>query len=693
VKTLTFNVEGMTCSSCEATLKRTLLGIVGVDLASVSIVLGRAVVEGSVDAEQIAQLTLKQTGFKLSVVENQPVLYLRFTTAPTEFPPGADISVHGRIAKFTYDPEKTSARDIFDFYAMKGIQPVVVDEQKTLVPRWNTLGCRVIVSTILAIPVIVLAYISPRPVIYGAIQLVLVTGIMLYVISPLYKQALVTLLRRREIEMDLLVVVSTSIAYIYSVIAFGFECAGKHLSEPFWETPALLVTLIIFGRWITTLARERAVKTIKALSNTNIKTATLACGRTVDIALLGYNDTITIEPGDTIPADGIIVRGDTEISEAMFTGESTPKVKLCGSDVFAGSVNLTSRIDVSVNKLASENALSAIRQLIDVSQVNKPRIQEYTDRIAGYLGPIALIAALCAFIVWFFVEWKVRGASLSTAGIQGLTYAIAVLAISCPCAIGLAVPMNVVIASGIAAEKGILIKDTQALELLHRVKTVVFDKTGTLTKGDPAVVEETLYVDGARDYVQRLVAKAAHPIAKAVSQYLGDIEPYDGVTSIVGKGLQVNIGGVLLGGSAEWLNIDNPLKGRNLSTFCVSLDGKLLAIYGLADELRAESHDVVKSLHAKGIEVYIVSGDNSSAVLNLARTLGIPDTHVKANVLPAGKSEFVRTLQSQSQSPVIFCGDGINDAPALSQANVGISFVSAAEITTSSADVLLLSTS
>ena len=690
--THTFDVEGMTCSSCESTLKNTLLGITGVDLASVSVVLGRAVVEGTKDAKEIIQIASQRTGFKLTLVENQPTLFLQFTSIPSEFPPDVGVNPYGRIVKFTYDPEKTRARDIFDFYATKGITPTVVDEITTKTRPWNKLGCRVVVSIILSIPVLVLAYIPPRPLLYGAIQLALVTGIMFYVISPLYKQALVTLLRRREIEMDLLVVVSTSVAYVFSIVSYAFLCIDKPIWEPFWETPALLVTLIMLGRWITTRAREKAVKEIKSLSNTNVKTVTLSSGRIIDIALLGYKDIIIVQPGDTIPTDGVVVKGETEVSEAMFTGESTPQVKTRNSNVFAGSVNLISRIDVRVTKLASENALSGIRHLIDVSQVNKPRIQEYTDRVAGYLGPIAFSAAVTAFIVWFLVNWKVRHQPLSTAGIQGLTYAIAVLAISCPCTIGLAVPMNVVIASGIAAAKGILIKDTQALELMHRAKTVVFDKTGTLTKGEPAVVEEIIYDEEAWYHIARLVAKSTHPIAIAVAKCVGDADQYDGVQTIVGRGLEVKVEeGVLRGGSISWLKLENPLKDGNLSTFFVTLNDRLIAAYGLSDELRPESLGIVTKLQSRGIGVYLLSGDLAAPAKEIARNLGIPLTNVKSNVLPADKAEFIQTLQWQSRAPVVFCGDGINDAPALSQADIGISFVSASEITSSSATVLFLS--
>ena len=682
----------MTCSSCESTLKNTLLAIPGVDLASVSVVLGRAVVEGSIPAEEIIQTVYGKTGFKLLLVSNQPTLFLRFEQRPTKFPPHVTVLCHGRTVKLTYDPKCTSAREIFEFYSEGWNIPTIVDELEVHSHFWNTLGCRVLVSIILAIPVLVLAYIPPRPIIYGAIQLSLVTIIMAYVISPLYKQALYTLLLRKQIEMDLLVVASTSIAYIFSVISYAFTCTGTPISEPFWETPALLVTLIMFGRWVTMRTREQAVKEVKKLSNTNVKNATLKDGQVVDVALLGYEDVISVQPGDTIPTDGIIVSGQTEVSEAMFTGESTPKVKLQNDAVFAGSINLLCRVDIQVTKLVSENALEGIRQLIDISQVNKPRIQTYTDRVAGYLGPVALIIAILAFLVWFLVDWLVRRVSASTAAIQGITYAIAVLAISCPCTIGLAVPMNVVIASGIAAARGILIKDTQALEVVHRAKAVVFDKTGTLTKGEPVVVEEQVCMVGAGAYVARLVTGANHPVAKAVAKYVGDAEPFDCIKTIPGKGLEATVEvGVLRGGNTKWLGVDSGLRGKNGSVFCVTLNGTLIASYGLSDELRVESCHVVKTLRERNVEVYLLSGDNAAAAMEIARELDIPESRVHSNVLPADKAEFVANLRSRLEAPIIFCGDGINDAAALAQADVGISFVSASEITSSSATVLFLS--
>jgi Cd2+-exporting ATPase len=320
------------------------------------------------------------------------------------------------------------------------------------------------------------------------------------------------------------------------------------------------------------------------------------------------------------------------------------------------------------------------------------KFKEYTDRIAGYLGPIALAAAVIAFIVWFLVNWRLRGQDVSSAIIQGLTYTIAILAITYPCTIDLAVPMNVVIASGIAARKGILIKDTHALEVMHRVKIVVFEKTGILTKGEPEVMKEIIYIDGVQDYIRRLVAKAAHPIAKAVSKQVGDAEPYDNIEHIVGKGLQFKIEkGTLRGGSATWLDIESPFGLSHLSIFAVKVNDQLVVVYGLTDQLRPESVKVVNDLKARDIDVYLVSGDNSPAVHDIARQLNIPSSNVKSNTIPAVKSEIVSFLQSRSGSPVLFCGDGMNDAPALSQVNVGISFVSAAEITSTSASILLLS--
>lgn len=692
VRTLTFDVQGMTCSSCERSLKETIMGIDGVDMVSVSVVLGRAVVEGLVDARTIREVVYQKTGFKLSYISQGPALFLRFQSAPTKFPTDVRIQELRKYTfKFIYDPQDISARDIFDFYVEGGITPEIVQEPTRKTPLWNTLGCRVLISTLLSIPVLVLAYLPPQPILYGAIQLSLVTLIMSYVISPLYKSAIVTLFRRREIEMDLLVVLSTFIAYGFSVVSYAFVCAGGFLSDPFWETPALLVTLIMLGRWLTSRARERAVKTVKSLSSTNVKNVTLSSGRVIDVALLGYDDIILIQPGEMIPTDGVIVKGETEVNEAMFTGESHSIVKSVSSEIYAGSINLLSPIEIRVTKLPSENTLAGIRQLIDTSQINKPRIQSYTDRVAGLLGPIAFLAAVVAFLVWFFVSWKIQNLSITSAAITGLTYAISVLAISCPCTIGLAVPMNIVIGSGVAAARGMLIKDARALEVLHRVKSVVLDKTGTVTKGEPGVVEERVYTEGARELVQRLVAGANHPIARAVAKYLGDAEPFEGVRTLVGRGLEAKCEqGEIKGGNEMWLGISNPLSRRNLSTFCVTLDGKLIAAYGLTDELRDESAEVVKSLQGKGIQVYLVSGDNTTSTLSVARKLDIPVYNIRSDVLPADKAHFVQQLQSQSKAPVLFCGDGINDAPALSAADVGISFISAAEITSSSSSVLLL---
>jgi Cd2+-exporting ATPase len=739
--THTFSVEGMTCSSCESSLKDFLNSIPQIHLVSVSVVLSRAVVETSLPPEHIIKIAMQKTGFKMTLLENskQPSLYLRFT-GERKNPRwkgllGVNVMRRGATLKFTFDAHQISAREIYEYYTTQGLAPEILDSFPEKLSKWNTLGARVLASIILAIPVLIFAYTLPHPPISGSIQLLLVTLILLYVMLPLYRSAITALLNRHEIEMDLLVVMSTSIAYGYSLAAFAIQCSGGDIGDAFWETPALLVTLIMLGRWIVLRARERAVSEVKRCSETKVSTARLvvfddsefslsaSTSREVDIRLLGYGDSIRTDPGEQVPSDGQVTDGESEVNQAMFTGESTPVPKKEGDPIYAGSINLLSPLTIKINSLPSSNTLSSIRNLITSSQISKPHIQSYTDRLAGYLGPLALFCALTAFITWTLVNLKLQGQEASKATVGGLMYAIAVLAVTCPCTIGLAVPLNIVIASGIAAKAGILIKDAGCLEVLHRNSLkVVFDKTGTLTMGEMKVVCNMECGENAREYVKGLVRGQKHPVAKAVEKYLdkGTVNEdegkakahqrgFDQVQVIIGCGLEVKLPeGILRGGSPQWLGIPNPLPEgkRNLSVLAVTLNGELIAAYGLTDELRSEAKEVVSTLHKRGVEVYIVSGDNKEITEEVGIKLDIPVSRVYSGSLPAEKAVIIRQLQQPSQPdrehtrrfwkrkdpaiPVLFIGDGINDAPALSASTIPISFINASELTLSTASVLLL---
>jgi len=828
VSTQTFNVSGLTCSSCESTLKDCLSSLPGIHRVSVSVVLSRAVVEGNLPPpEEIIRTAGQRTGFKLSVLEEEgrPSLFLRFRkgvdvdglvgrwkTGETVRTGGAaEVVRRGRTVKVVYDARRISPREIYDSFSGSELHQPSSPHGRTIeildcFPDhttaasghcFNTLGTRVLTSLLLTIPILILSYTGPTPpsVTSGSIQLVLVTVIMVYVVSPLYSRALGTLVKRREIEMDLLVVLSTGIAYGYSVVAFALEAAGAGGSTtsttstttsggsssssdgggggtssvqsgtadsgmgPIWETPALLVTLIMLGRWLVWRARERAVRDVKRCSELNVRTARVLMKRTgtaslpsrsqiqglptetdmeteremfreVDVRLLGYDDILLVQPGEVIPSDGILLPpppqsspqgstasttgssscGGTEVSEAMFTGESTPQAKHPGSTLLAGSINLLSPVHMRVTKLSSENTLSGIQSLITSSQLTKPHIQSYTDRIAGFIGPLALLCALLAFTVWFLVNKLVRGETVGSAATDGLMYAIAVLAVTCPCTIGLAVPMNVVVAGGVAARMGVVVKDQGVLEVLHRVRRVVFDKTGTVTRGEMAVVEEYLTTSTSttassttittattacgestttesttrerreiREMVLRLVAGQKHPVAKAVERYLlqtsaGHEEPQDptekhpedkphdnNVQVIIGQGLELKTPqGLLRGGSHSFLHLPPELSAPtsdqlqlpqgppsdNLSSFSVTLNDNLLATYSLRDHLRPEAKAVVHALHKRAIEVFLVSGDRKQVTEQCARDLGIPLGRVYAGVLPAEKAGIIRDLQS-----------------------------------------------
>ena len=426
----------------------------------------------------------------------------------------------------------------------------------------------------------------------------------------------------------------------------------------------------------------------------------------IDTRLLQYGDFFTIPPHTRVATDGIVVYGGSNVDESMITGEFKPKAKGLDSEVFAGTNNGDGFLAVRLTKLPHENSVQRIATLVEDAELTKPRTQALADRVAGWFVPVMASIGLTVFLIWLFVERYHNKKQWRSALLTATTYAIATLIVSCPCAIGLAVPVVVLIASGVAARYGIIFRDPQKLETTRNVTDVVFDKTGTITSGTLKVVDIPRYrnTDHGRTkgLLMGLFKDIKHPVSIGITYWLAqdrlvhkNFEPLEvtNVTSIPGKGVQgtcAKTGVEIRAGNAEWLNIN--VIGPELHTTCYfTYGGDLRASFVLQDRPRPGAEMVIQKLLARGIGVHMLSGDTAGAVAEVAEALYIPQGNTKARCKPEGKMNYVRDLQTPGKV-VMFVGDGTNDSMALKQAHVGVHLNQGSDIAKSAADVVLMTT-
>ncbi len=581
-------------------------------------------------------------------------------------------SNHRHIARISYDPCIIGARDLLGkaFEAPLSLAPLSsVQATVTETDRLRQSLFMTLLSAVLTIPVLIMAWASlpPPQIPYEAASLVLATMVQVVVAGPFYPKALKALLFSGMIEMDLLIVISTTTAYVYSVVAFGYEIRGKPLSTgSFFETSTLLVTLIMCGRLASAYARRKAAASIsvQALQPSTACLYEDGEDRQIDVREFQYDDLFKILPDSIVPTDGLVVSGETEMDESMITGEAVPVPKFSGSQFVAGSVNGSGSILARLTKLPVDNTISRIASMVDEANVSKPKVQETADRVASYFVPCILALTVVVFTIWVAVGMTVRHMGTSDALVNAVTFALAALIVSCPCAIGLAVPMVMVIAGGVSAKHGIIIKSPDAIENARKVSHVVFDKTGTLTEGKFVVAEEIYRGDmpkQAASITRQLTSGSKQPVSLALTLHLASIgtEQIDleTVSSVVGKGMHaIWRGESVKGGSPFYVDAAEDsdvqrLLSAGLTVFCLRHGSALLAVYGLRDALRPDAKSVISSLQARNIPISIVSGDSPTVVNNLANELGIPLSHSKGNCTPEEKARYVSRISTTTTTP------------------------------------------
>lgn len=653
-------ISGMTCAACANRIEKGLSKLPGVTTANVNFALETAHVEYSSIDVSVEELIKKveQLGYQAAI-------------------------------------QKENSRE-------GGHKQKEIDRQKK----------KLYASTVLSFPLLwaMVAHFSFTSWIYLPdifmnpwLQLILATPVQ-FVIGGQFYVGAYKALRDKSANMDVLVALGTSAAYFYSLyltVRWAGE-PGHHAPDLYYETSAILITLIILGKLFEALAKGRTSEAIKTLMGLQAKTALVVRnGEEINVPVeeVAVGDLVLVRPGEKIPVDGEVVEGFSSVDESMLTGESIPAEKRTGDTVIGATVNKNGSLKVKAMKIGKETALAQIIKVVEEAQGSKAPIQRIADQISGIFVPIVVAVAIVTFLVWYFAAEKGNFAG-------ALEKAIAVLVIACPCALGLATPTSIMAGSGRAAEFGILFKGGEHLESAHRIETIVLDKTGTITKGKPELtdvlpdeIDETVFL--------RLVAsaekKSEHPLAEAIVTGITekglDIPATQDFEAIPGFGIRAKVEGkeVLVGtrrlltkfgvdfsGMNEQMN---NLEKEGKTAMLVAIDHHYAGIVAVADTIKETSKEAIRRLQAMGIEVIMITGDNERTAQAIARQVGI--NRVLAEVLPEGKAEEVKKIQSEGKQ-VAMVGDGINDAPALATADVGFAIGTGTDVAMEAADVTLM---
>lgn len=545
----------------------------------------------------------------------------------------------------------------------------------------------------------------------GIVSFILATPVQFVAGRGFYK-GMWSALRMKTFNMDSLIAIGTSVAYFYSVINYVLYVYntgsfigvnGGKIDELYFETAAFLITFVILGKWLEAKAKGQTSEAIKKLMGLQAKTArVIKNGMTVDVPIdeVQHGDIILVRPGEKVPVDGVITKGHSSVDESMITGESLPVEKNVEDGVVGGTINKTGSFEFKATRVGSETTLSQIIQLVEDAQGSKAPIQAFADRISAWFVPTVILVAIATFIIWYFF----LGATLSFA----LMAFTAVIVIACPCALGLATPTAIMVGTGKGAEHGILIKGGEPLEAANKVNAIIFDKTGTLTKGKPEVTDIESYKDMDEDEILEIAAslekQSEHPLAEAIYKYaeeegisLAEVQNFQ---AIPGHGVQGEVNQTLyyLGNrklitDVVGLSIDRinrkmqRLEDQGKTAMILSTKEDVIGVVAVADTVKETSREAVEKLLKMKIDVYMITGDNLRTAQAIAQQVGI--TNVLAEVLPQDKANEVKKLQDMGKK-VAMVGDGINDAPALAQADLGIAMGSGTDVAMETGGIVII---
>lgn len=605
------------------------------------------------------------------------------------------VSYANERAEITYDTAKTDRKRMEK--AVKAAGYTVVEDKAAFRKReMRELTILFVISAVLSAPfmlMMVLMFGAPNAHLThmlhnGWFQLILATPVQFIIGWRFYKGAFLSL-KNRSPSMDVLVALGTTAAYGYSL--YNVLTDGGHL---YFEGAAVIITLVLLGKLLETRARSKTSAAIELLMHLQPPTATVirdGAELVIPASEIAEGDTLLIHPGESLSADGEVLSGRSTVDESMLTGESMPVGKEPGAKVFGGTVNGAGALTVRAENVGSQTVLSGIIRLVEQAQSSKARIQKIADKVSAVFVPAVVAVALLTLLLTLAILRQPE---------EAVSRAVAVLVIACPCSLGLATPTALMVGTGRAASMGILIKSADALETACKIQLMILDKTGTITEGRPAVTDlEVLAL--SRDELLRLAASAEqpseHPVAKAVREsWPGETAPAEDFASLTGRGISAKVEGreVLVGNRLlmEENNVDFPFdpsdwENEGKTVLLMAVDGKAAAAIAVADPVRETSPAAIADLHALGVRVQMVTGDNPRTAAAIARQVNIDQ--VTAGVLPDGKVQAVQDGKA-AELVVAMAGDGINDAPALAAADVGFAMGSGTDIAMESGDVVLV---
>lgn len=734
METKVLSVEGMTCASCAAAVERSTRKLDGVQVSNVNLATEKLSI--SFDEAKISvgdiETAVEKAGYKLiseAVTKTMKVegmtcascvSAVERVTRKLDGVTAANVNLATEKLTITYEPSAVRVSDIKKAVEKAGYKAIeeetTVDADKERKEKEiKTLWIKFLISAIFTIPLLYISmghmlgaplpmFLDPmmNPINFAVTQLILTIPVVIAGYK-FYTVGIRTLLKGNP-NMDSLIAIGTGAAVLYGIFATYKIIDGDagYAMDLYYESAAVIITLITLGKYLESVSKGKTSEAIKKLMGLAPKTAIIIKdGKELEISIdeVEVGDIIVVKPGEKMPVDGEVVEGITSVDESMLTGESIPVEKHIGDRIIGASINKNGSIKYKATKVGKDTALAQIIKLVEDAQGSKAPIAKLADVISGYFVPIVIALATISGLAWYFIGGE--------SGTFALTIFIAVLVIACPCALGLATPTAIMVGTGKGAENGVLIKSGAALETAHQVQTIVFDKTGTITEGKPKVTDVVVVNGMSENELLQLAASAEkgseHPLGESIvkgAEEKGlEFKKVDSFNAIPGHGIEVTIDGKdILAGNRKLMNdrkisledlevASNRLAEEGKTPMYIAIDNQIGGIIAVADTVKENSKRAIERLHEMGIQVAMITGDNRRTAEAIAKQVGIDI--VLAEVLPEDKANEVKKLQAEGKK-VAMVGDGINDAPALAQADIGIAIGSGTDVAMESADIVLM---